>query len=43
MLARFEATVEAQPWSGHVEGLSSGELPTALWELITRRWLGTFE
>jgi hypothetical protein len=30
-------------WDGHLRGMNSAQLPAALWELVSRRWLPIFE
>ncbi|KAK4698573.1 nucleolar pre-ribosomal-associated protein 2, partial [Phenoliferia sp. Uapishka_3] len=43
ILARLEEANESVSWSGHAHGMDNGELAAALWELVSRRWLQTFE
>ncbi|KAL8287505.1 hypothetical protein RQP46_003363 [Phenoliferia psychrophenolica] len=42
ILARL-STSSTTPWTGHAHGMTLDELPSALWELVTRRWLQTLE
>ena len=44
LLARITTPDKAESaWSGHVQGVKGSEIPAALWELISRRWLTVFE
>lgn len=43
ILARLGSSTVSSDWAGHLRGLKNDQGPVALWEMISRRWLGVFE